>query len=236
MSIRFPKFDAVPKLRYGFSERSDGNMRLPADETVKANRDRYLGSKDLASERLVAASLVHGTHVHVSKNDDAGKVIQACDGLITHEQNLALGLTGADCFPIFAVDPQKKIIGLAHAGWRGITHGVVSELVSQMKLLDSHPENLLIGIGPGLRACHFEIKEDVLQSFTAYPESILNRDGKLFVDLPSIIRQQLEATGIQPSSIEDCGECTYDLEEKYFSWRRDKGVQLQAMLAYIILD
>src|SRR3989344_5286726 len=106
---------------------------------------------------------------------------------------------------------------VAHADNRG---GVLLEtdgLVTQEK-------NLLAGIGPGIRECHFEVQEDIARLFGT---------KERFVNLGSIIQKQLIELGIKKSNIEDSGECTYCLDQKYFSYRRDKPAQVEAMIAYI---
>jgi polyphenol oxidase len=102
-----------------------------------------------------------------------------------------------------------------------------------MEKLNCKTENILVGIGPGIRACHFEIKEDTLHNYKKYPEFILQKEDRLFVNLAGIIQQQILTMGIQKENIEDSMLCTFCLEEKYFSYRRDKPENVEAMLAYI---
>jgi len=237
LSHMFPIFQSVPNLRYGFSERRDGNLRVPsAESNTEANRKSYIQSLGLDPMRFVSADLVHGTHVHVAREEEAGSIIRECDGLVTHIPNLALSVTGADCFPIYAVDPVERVIGLAHAGWRGITSGILPELIRQMEGLDSDVANILIGIGPGIRKCHFEIHEDIFSAFEGYGEAVIESEDKMLVDLPFIIKKQLTESGIIPSNVSDSEECTYCLKEKYFSRRREQEGELQAMMAYILLE
>ncbi len=233
----FPSFESIPNLRYGFSTRADGNLRIPTAEShTEANRKKYIESIGLDPMRFVSGELVHGIHVHVAREEEAGSIIPECDGLVTQVPNLALSVTGADCFPVYTLDPVERVIGIAHAGWRGITGGVLPELIRQMDGLGSEPEDILIGIGPGIRKCHFEINEDVFSFFEGYGDAVIEKGEKMLVDLPLIIKQQLLAAGILPEHMNDSEECTYGLPEKYFSRRRDQEGELQAMLAYIVLE
>ncbi len=235
--MKFSIFESIPNIRYGFSERRDGNLRLTAPtEDTTANRRRFLEREGLRFDRLVSADLVHGTQIRVAADADAGTVIPSCDGLVTDVPGLILSVTGADCFPIYAVDPKRRVIGLAHAGWRGLANGIVPELVRRLRTLGCDASDILVGIGPGIHGCHFEVKEDVTRAFEAYPESIRARGGRTFVDLPLVIRTQLAAEGIPERHVEDADECTLELASKYFSRRRDQDGPLEAMMAYLALE
>ncbi|MEI7512132.1 MAG: polyphenol oxidase family protein [Candidatus Uhrbacteria bacterium] len=230
MSLSFSMFDRVSGIRYGMSERSDGSLRLNQPCTEQ-NRRAYLEPLDIPFESLVSADLVHKTHIHVAQAVDTSHTILACDGFVTAETGITLTVTGADCFPVFVVDPVRRVIGIVHAGWKGIAAGIVSKLVQEMEKLGATKENLLFGIGPGIRACHFEVKEDVSSVFPD-KESIHNSH----IDLPASITRQLETLGIARTQIEDCGLCTACLSDRYFSYRRDKPEIIEAMMAYIRLD
>lgn len=233
----FSAFDTIPDLRHGFSTRQDGNLRLPSATTdTRPNRERYLTSIGMSPLRLVAGELVHGINIHIAREEDAGTIIPACDGLVTTVPGLALSVTGADCFPVYAVDTVERVIGIAHAGWRGILSGIVPELMSHMGELGSDPANILIGIGPGIRVCHFEINEDVFAAFQGWGEFVNEQGSKTFVDLPGIIKKQLSAVGVATAHIFDADECTYGLPEKYFSRRRDQQGPLEAMMAHIMWE
>ena len=91
-------------------------------------------------------------------------------------------------------------------------------------------EELTAGIGPGIGDCHFEAKEDVLKKFKLYPEAIIKRDGKNFIDLKLIAKHQLEEVGIKTENIEVSPVCTYCQAETYFSYRKDKAQPLQTMM------
>lgn len=233
----FPVFDSITGLRHGFSTRQDGNLRIPSVRTdTKPARDRYLSSIGISPLRLVSGELVHGAHVHIAQEEDAGTIIPSCDGLVTNVSGLALSVTGADCFPVYTVDPVERVIGIAHAGWRGTLAGVLPELISHMKELGADAEDVVVGIGPGIRLCHFEINEDVFTMFQGYGEYIKEREEKVFVDLPGIIKRQLGEAGILPDHVHDSGFCTFGMPEKYFSRRRDQQGPLETMLAHIMWE
>lgn len=235
--LRFSHFDRVSGLRYGISTREDGNMRVAdATDATERNRRRFAERAGFAYDRLVSAELTHGTHVHTATEEDAGTIIPSCDGLVTDVPGLILSVTGADCFPVYFVDPVERAVGIAHAGWRGITAGIVAATMQRFVEFGADPAQLLVGIGPGIRACHFEINEDVFSHFSGFGEAVIERDDKTFADLPLMIRRALEREGVPPSNVEEMGECTFELVSKYFSRRRDREGELQAMMAYLTLE
>jgi YfiH family protein len=164
---------------------------------------------------------------------DIGTVIENCDGLATGMPNKFLTVTVADCFPIYFFNPATNTVGLAHSGWRGTVANIPGEMV---KVMGKNAGVIMAGIGPGIQSCHFKIKKDILEKFLAYPESIIHRGNKIFIDLPLIIRKQLTKAGVRPKNIENCAECTFCLKDKYFSFRRDKPKAAQTMIAYIGLN
>ena len=85
-----------------------------------------------------------------------------------------------------------------------------------LKYLKSTSSSLLVGIGPGIQSCHFEIKPDTLEKFADYPEAILKLRGKIFIDLPKIIKIQLVSLGIKGERVENFGECTFLQKRQIF--------------------
>ena len=137
-------------------------------------------------------------------------------------------------FPIYFYEPFSRVIGLAHAGWKSIVKGIISNIIRTMvKNCGAKADKILVGIGPGIQSCHFEIQKDVLENFKKYPFSIIKKEGGIFIDLSEIIFQQLKKSGLLLNHIEKSEECTHCLKEKYFSYRRDKPKTLEAMIAYI---
>jgi polyphenol oxidase len=230
----FQKFENSIKVKYGISRKADGPMELANSNISSAqNRNKYFSKVGIESKKVVGADLAHGSSFKSVTNKDFGQVISSADGLITDVAGLCLSITIADCFPVYFFCPDLRKIALAHCGWRG----VVLELAPKVLLGMQCGKSLVYaGIGPGVESCHFEIKADILTRFRLYPEAIIKRDGKLFVDLPLIIKKQLIERGMKPENIEHSAECTFDLKESYFSYRRDKPPEVMAMVAYIALE
>ncbi len=197
----------------------------------EVNRARALATRHV--EQIVMARLVHGTDVREVGRQDAGTIIDNVDALVTKESNLFLGLTVADCLPIFFSDELAGVIGLAHAGWRGITSGIVEKTVAKLFSLGAKPETLHVTIGPGIHQDHFVVRDDVIDRFAPWSTAIQKIEQGYHVDLYAIVRQQLLGAHIPNDHITLSDECTFDLPQKYFSYRRDKPSRTETMLAFI---
>jgi copper oxidase (laccase) domain-containing protein len=133
MNINFKIFQNSPELKYGISEKSDGSMKInPETKQTLANRAAFFSR--LGADKVFSAGLYHEKEVHIGTKRDAGKIVYGVDGLVTNNPGLYLTLTVADCFPVYFFDPKNQIVGIAHAGWRGILAGVIKNTVTQMKL------------------------------------------------------------------------------------------------------
>ena len=222
----FRIFKDYSDLILAFSEKSDGSMKFSSK-----NRERFFNKLGIDKNLIVRADLVHENKVKLVSYKDAGKLVEKTDGLLSKEKNLFLTITTADCLPIFIYDPKKEIIGLIHGGWKSLANNILAKAVKDLS------GNTLVGIGPGISQCHFEVKQDLVQKFLDQriftPEVILRKDNKLFLDLKKLAKFQLIELGIREENIELNQECTFCLSDKYFSFRRDKPENVQTMLAII---
>lgn len=240
----FNLFKPYPDLVTNLSQRSDGNMKLfEANPTGEHNRARFLVSLGLDGESWVRSENVHGKTVAVVNEAEKGTFITGADGLITTSRGLSLLAAVADCLPLYFFDAKQKIIGLAHAGWRGVYANIASEMIDQLvSQFHSQPADILVGIGVGIGPCHFTVKPDVAEKFAGYAVAHQqfagyikpDADGLIHVDLKGIVREQLLAKGITSEHIEIHPDCTYCQQEQYFSRRRDAPV-LEAMISVISL-
>jgi YfiH family protein len=223
------------KVRKGFSEKDDGSMYVTLTNAVPENiahRKTFWEKRGLSGKQVAVADTVHGIRVAVIDRQSPYLIPQT-DALITRASDIVLALTGADCFPVYFEEKMAGIVGLAHCGWRGIIGGIVAETIASIENAGGKKENIIITIGPGICAKHFEIREDALPSFLEYPECVSYEEG-IHVDLPGIIEKQARASGVISEYIKNSGECTYCLPEKYFSFRRDKPKILENHIAYIV--
>jgi len=233
----FSIFEKYSNLIIGFSEKKDGPMKNSIQ-----NRKKFFNKLGIDKNLIVRADLVHGNKVALVSKKESGQIIERTDGLLTKEKNLFLTITTADCLPIFIYDPEKEIIGLIHGGWRSLADNILKEAINKIiNNFKSNPAHILIGIGPGISQCHFEIKfeakKDPLQKLCdriIFAQGVvLKRDNKIFLDLKELAKLQLIELGIKEENIEISSECTFCLKDKYFSYRRDKPEQIKTMLAII---
>jgi len=170
---------------------------------------------------------VHGTHVHVvnptdriSINADSPVV---ADAMITTATNHALGVLTADCLPVLFA--SESVIGVAHAGWRGLSAGVLEATLAAMNQMSTDSKNIHAWLGAAIGPTAFEVGEDVLQAFAGVPNRlnyfipIDGRNGKWWCDLYGLAREQLDAAGI--GSVSGGDRCTVSDAARFFSYRRD---------------
>jgi YfiH family protein len=196
---------------------------------TRGGEEGPLEALGVAPERLLTLRQVHGAEVLIfDDNTKAALTLpQPYDAVITHKKRVALGIWTADCLPILMIDRSKKVIAAIHAGWRGIWHGVIERTVSEMeKAFESAPADILVGIGPGIGPCCYEVKEDVASLFQnshdAAHRFIREREGRTYLDLSRAARLELTKAGIPPANIEAIPLCTACRADLFFSFRRDK--------------
>lgn len=224
----FSIFDFYPGLIATLSTKQDGSMSLRGvieqDQTIIANRNNFLTKLGINSKQVVSADLGHSNTVKVVSPNHSGTIISNSDGLLTENKNLFLSITLADCLPIFIYDPNQKVMGLVHGGWRNLAKGILTTTTKKLKTdFNSKPQHILVGIGPGISQCHYEVKQDVISKFEPFvSEAAVERDGRTFLDLKRIALLQLLELGFEQENVEIDPECTYCFDNKYFSYRRDK--------------
>ena len=168
----FPAFEEHPEIVHAFTSRecgvSDGyysslNMGIHTGddlENVKTNYRILCQTLSLDPEKIVLANLVHGDTIRNVTAADAGAGLwrdfpyEGVDGLLTNEPGLILTATFADCVPVFFYDPVKKVIGIAHSGWKGTALEIASKMVDRMQSdYGCKVEDILAGIGPSIGMC-----------------------------------------------------------------------------------
>lgn len=197
---------------------------IPSDHPNLRNRRIYLQKIGVSPSQLVSAEIVHKNKVAVVSKKDTGKIIRGVDGLITGtgDKGVYLSITSADCLPVFLFDPQKKVVGMIHAGWRSLANNILSNTIEKMKSLGSIPKNILAGIGPAICQKHYEVGSEVAEKFENYPQTIKRDDDKIYLDIKEIAKLQLSELGIRRENIEISPKCTFEFPEKYFSARRGR--------------
>lgn len=243
----FPEFvtHAISTRIGGFSEKPFDSLNLALHvgdnpENVLANRKKFARSLGFKFEDIVTPNQVHGENIFRVEEVHRGRgsqsyddSIKETDALITNVKNLPLMLCFADCVPIMFVDVENFAIGIAHGGWKGTLKKIAAKTFLAMKEnFGTTAENCLVGIGPSIGACCYEIGANVVETCAqVFPknidELIINRDGKNFLDLWAANKIQLMEVGLPDENIDVAGECTCCNSNFYFSYRDARKNNLQ---------
>jgi len=189
------------------SEISDGSMGIVPgllDAEVFANKERFCKQICIDPARLVRGEQTHGTNVAVVRDIPAEKIPDT-DALVTNLPNIYLGIITADCAPVFVWDENSKVVGIVHAGWKGMLAGAIPATIKTIEReYEVEPSSLRAKIGPCIRPCHHTIDKE-------HP------------DLAKTAKEQMVSLGLMSENISDSMECTFCLKDKYFSLRRDRS-------------
>ncbi|PYK94722.1 MAG: hypothetical protein DME36_04585 [Verrucomicrobia bacterium] len=160
---------------------------------------------------LLTAEQVHGNKITiVDRPVGVGRQFAGCDGIITNQRKILLGIHVADCCAVYIVDPKTPAIGLVHSGRKGTELGVVSNAITQMSArFGSRPPDLIVQLSPCICPPHYEI------------------------DFAAKIIEQCRAQGMR--KIHDSGVCTACHVDRYYSYRAEKG-RTGRMLALLGLE
>ena len=212
-----------------------GFNRNDTRENVEENYQRICKVLNVKYESMVLSKQIHGNSIKEIYAEDMGKGtvkesdIYGYDGLITNVPGVALVTFYADCVPVFFLDPVKKVIALAHSGWKGTVLEIAREAILKMVgVYGCAVENIETAIGPSIGQCCFEVDEDVYIEFKAKFQwmdqcSLLKANAKWHIDLQEVIRRTLLDTGVKNEKISISGICTMCNKHIFFSHRGDKG-------------
>jgi YfiH family protein len=228
----------------GFTTRNEGVSRPPYNSlnlgiNTLDSIHNALGNRSLLArafgtrvDKLVTVTQTHGTDFLIidAPNPDYAHFLKLeCDGIITNQPGVMIGVCVADCAPLLLLDPVKKVSAALHAGWKGtaaqIAHKGVAALTS---LFDSNPADILAAVGPTIGPCCYEVDRAVKDAFgnnTACWEAsaVETAAGKWQLDLARANVHQLLRAGILPGNIETAEMCVSCHQETFFSYRRDQG-------------
>ena len=201
-------------------------------EKVLRNRQKFAEAVGVKAERFTTCAQVHGSRVHVVSGHLIGSgalsfadTVPETDALITGLADVPLLLFYADCVPVLLADPETGAIGLAHAGWRGTAAQIAKKTVSAMtEEFGARPENLLAAIGPSIGECCYEVDDVEKNEMPGYENCFMAKcDGKYWLNLWKVNRQQLVEAGVIPSRIFIAGVCTNHNPELFCSYRYENG-------------
>ncbi len=204
--------------------------RLVGDDPASVEENHRRGMQALARDLtgLAETRQVHGADIAPVERDPAHtRERPEADGMVTNQAGVTLWMRFADCVPILLFDPQKKVAGIAHAGWRGTVNRVAKNAVEAMQAqYGTRPQDILAGIGPSICPDHYLVGEEVISqvqhTFGSEAKQLLHREnGNVTLDLWQANRLVLAQAGVQ--RIEISGQCTACDVESWFSHRAEQG-------------
>jgi len=136
-----------------------------------------------------------------------------------------LGAFAADCIPLLFADAEARVIGAAHAGWRGTVGGVAANVVARMVERGARADRIRVALGPSIGPCCFEVGPEVVAPFrAAFGERaglVVPGPAKDHIDLRVATRAVLERAGVRPEHVDAAPPCTKCEADRFFSYRRD---------------
>jgi YfiH family protein len=223
-------------IRHGFMTREGGvsegiyaslNCGLGSDDDldrVRENRRRVLRMADIPAGTLLTAHQVHSPDVLVVEEEWHDGPRPKVDALVTRRANIAIAASSADCVPVLFADPEARVIGAAHAGWRGALTGVLQATVKQMCALGARPERIRAGVGPCIGPASYEVGPEFPAPFLAQDSCNARffrparRAGHHMFDLEGYVAAVLTAMKLAPIEVAHRDTCAE--EGTLFSYRR----------------
>lgn len=236
MFVEAPELSSHSYIRHAFFTREGGvseglyaslNGGIGSDDEparVAENRARMCAQLGLPPDALVSLYQVHSAEVVTIEQPVPLAQRPKADAMVTRVPGLALGIATADCGPILFADPENRVVGAAHAGWKGALTGVVEATVAAMERLGAARETIVAVLGPTISQASYEVGQDFVDRFRAEaPGSDAffkqgDRSGHAQFDLPGFILSRLRASGIGEAAM--MGLCTYADPERFYSFRR----------------
>ena len=226
---------AIPGLRHAFFTREGGvsgeiyeslNGGLGSNDdpaNVLENRRRMAEQMGVEPANFISVHQVHSPDAVVATGPWPDDTRPRADAIVTCTEGIAIGVTAADCGPILFADAGARVIGAAHAGWKGALTGVVESTIEAMEKLGADRGGIVAAIGPLIRQHSYEVGGEFVERFldaggdnkSFFIPSV--RSGHAMFDLAGFIRMRLENAGVL--MIDDIGVDTYS-DPRFYSYRR----------------
>jgi YfiH family protein len=197
---------SLPGIRHGFFTREGGV------------------SDGVRPDRFLTCYQIHSPEVVVAETSWTHEQRPRADAIVTKTPQLAIGVSTADCGPVLMADPEARVIGATHAGWRGALTGVIEATIAAMEKLGAKRSRIVAALGPMIRQPSYEVGQDLIDRFVAVqPNNVrffkpATRPGHAMFDLAGFIVSRLRRAEI--AQIEDLGHCTYADPAQFYSYRR----------------
>jgi len=194
-------------------------------ENVFKNLQLVSNKMNCSRDSLITLNQKHTNQVIHFKNKTSVENKLTADAIVSEVSNIGIGILTADCAPILFYDPQKKIIGCAHSGWKGALNGIIKNTVKKFNELNSNNNDLIAVVGPCIDKRNYKVKEDFFNKFISqennnkiFFEKIDNEE--FLFDLRAFINNKILESGIK--NIENLEMDTFSQKEFFYSYRRSQ--------------
>jgi len=243
----------TPGIRHGFFTRQGGTSgglyktlncgSGSKDDRVAVSDNRARVAEHLGSHHGDVQTIyqVHSADVVIADQPVSREALPKADALVTRAKGLAIGVLTADCCPVLFADPQAKVVGAAHAGWKGALGGVLEATIAAMESLGAERARISAAIGPTISQASYEVGAEFRDAFLADDAGHAKffargaSAGKFQFDLPAFVNHKLLKSSL--TRVEACAPCTYRNESLFYSYRRtthrsepDYGRQISAIV------
>jgi YfiH family protein len=210
-------------------------------ERVRENRARVARRLGGDPSRLLTVRQVHSPRALIAETPWPVEAPPEADAIVTRTPGLVIGALSADCAPVLFADHEAKIVGAAHAGWRGALSGVIEATVDAMESLGASADRIRAAVGPTIGQANYEVGRDFESRFldADYGNAVFFTEGRdeahVHFDLPAYCLKRLKSRGVVYAEV--MPHCTCTDESRFFSYRRsvhrndpDYGRQISAIL------
>lgn len=193
-------------------------------EHIAENRARMAAAVGVIPENFLTAYQIHSPDVVVAEKPWPQSQRPRADAIVTQVPGLAIGISTADCGPVLFADPQARVLGAAHAGWRGAFGGVIESTLAAMEKLGADRTRVVAAAGPMISQPNYEVGQELVDRFLAAEPANdrffapATRSGHAMFDLPGYVVARLQAAGVR--HVENLAVCTYGNPAQFYSYRR----------------
>ena len=221
---------SLSSAQVAFTGRAEGDMGHGGERVTIVRSEVEARRRAVVDLPWTWLRQVHGARV-ARVVEPAGAAGTVADAAVTDRPGCALAVLTADCAPVALASPEG-VVGVAHAGWRGVVAGVVEATVAEMRALGA--SRVSAAIGPCIRRECYEFGTEELDDVAAHVGDgvrATTSDGRRALDLPAAVRVVLARAGVADDDVADVGVCTA-CSDAYFSWRAGKELQRQAAVIW----
>jgi polyphenol oxidase len=236
----FTRKGGVSKQLYASMNGGLGSQDNP--ENVQENRSRMANFLKVLPENFLSLYQIHSPHVVTVNQAWTLENRPKADAMVTKSRGFALAIATADCGSLLFADPKARVIGAAHAGWKGALGGIVENTIQAMESLGANRADICAVLGATISAPAYEVGLEFKSSFLEHASDndkfftlSITKQDKFHFNLPLYIAYQMQKAGIK--NFEDLQRCTYTEEADFFSFRRathrgepDYGRQISAIM------